>query len=101
MTFYTLHPKEIEDVRKQKNAIVIDLREREDYKKFHYKNAMNMPYCDNERWLSWFRVGQTYILYCDYGNVSLLAARRLAQRSVTVYTVVGGAKGLSRYFFND
>ena len=97
MPFYILHPKELEAVRKQKNAIVVDVRDSAEYHKWHYRNAVWMPYCENDNWLNRFCRGQIYILYCDYGNVSLLVARKLAQRNITAYTVIGGAKELRRY----
>ena len=97
MPFYILHPKEVEATRRQKNAIVVDVREGCDYYKWHYKNAVSMPYEECEGWLRRFCRDRVYILYCDYGNVSLLAARKLAQRDISAYTVIGGAKELKRY----
>ncbi len=97
MPFYILHPKELETTRRQKNAIVVDVREKCDYHKWHYKNAASMPYAECENWLNRFCRDEVYILYCNYGNVSLLAARKLAQRGVTAYTVLGGANELKRY----
>ena len=97
MPFYMLHPKELENVRKEKNAIVVDVRDGMEYHKWRYRNAVWRPYCDGASWLNWFCKGQNYILYCDYGNISLLIARMLAQRGITAYTVIGGAKELKRY----
>lgn len=97
MPFYMLHPKEVEATQRQKNAIVVDLRDGVEYYKWHYRNAVWMPYCESENWLNRFYRQRTYILYCDYGNISLLAARKLAQRNITAYTVIGGAKELKRY----
>ena len=97
MPFYMLPPKELEATQRQKNAVVVDLRETKEYHKWHYRNAVWMPYCESENWLNRFNKGQTYILYCDYGNISLLAARKLSQRNITAYTVIGGAKELKRY----
>lgn len=97
MPFYMLHPKEVEATQRQKNAIVVDLRDGVEYHKWHYRNAVWMPYCESENWLNRFYRQRTYILYCDYGNISLLAARKLAQRNITAYTVIGGAKELKRY----
>ena len=97
MSFFILHPKELEFIRKQKRAVVVDLREREKYQKYHCKNAVSMPYCEKQNWLDYFRRGQVYILYCDYGNISLLVARMLAQRDIVAYTVIGGAKELQHY----
>ena len=97
MSFSILHPNEVEITRRLKNAIIVDLREAFAYQKFHYPRAINMPYCESENWLSYFRKNQTYIFYCDYGNISLLVARKLAQKGITAYTVLGGAKELQRY----
>ena len=97
MSFYILHPKEVDMIRKQKKAIVVDLRERAKYEAYHYKGAVCRPYLDSECWWDYFCRGQIYILYCDYGNISLLVARKLSQRGIITYTVVGGAKELQRY----
>lgn len=97
MPFFLLHPKEIEQTRRQKNAKVIDLREPEKYRRQHYYQAQNLPYRENEKWLDCFEKGKVYIFYCDYGNVSLLVARKLSQRGITAYTVIGGADGLRRF----
>ena len=97
MSFYILHPKELERTRKEKNAIVVDVRDVTEYYKWHYRDAVWKPYCDGEDWLNWFCNGKNYILYCDYGNVSLLIVRKLAQRGINAYTVIGGARELRRY----
>lgn len=94
MSFYILHPKELDLIEKEKSAVIVDLREQSEYRKYHYKNAINMPYCGDENWLNCFCREKKYILYCEYGNISLLAARKLSQRGITAYTVLGGAKEL-------
>lgn len=90
MTFYTIHPREIDAVQKNRNALLIDVREREEYRKEHYRNALNCPYEEMECWMHRFPKQRALILYCDYGSTSLLAARRLAKENYEVYTVIGG-----------
>lgn len=97
MSFYVIHPREIELARQQKKAMIVDIREKCEYQKYHYKNAINIPYREGEGWLDKFGKGCCYILYCDYGNMSLLAARKLGKRGIEVYTVVGGMQGIHRY----
>ena len=97
MSFYILHPKDLKLVERERRAVVIDLRKRSEYQKYHYKNAISMPYCEDETWLKYFCREKKYILYCDYGNISLLVARKLSQRGITAYTVIGGAKELQNY----
>ena len=97
MPFFMLHTKEIEQVRKQKNAIIVDLREKPDFLKYHYKGACSLPYKENDCWLDFFKCNMVYILYCDYGNVSLMTARKLSKRGITAYTVVGGVNGIRHF----
>lgn len=97
MSFHILHPRELEAIRKEKKAMVVDLRERSEYLKYHYRYAVNMPYEENECWLEGFNRHTVYILYCEHGSISLLAARKLGRRGIEVYTIVGGAEGMYRY----
>ena len=73
-----------------KQAIMIDVRDREEYYSDHYRNALNCPYAEMERWVHRFPKKRALLLYCDYGSTSLLAARRLAREGYEVYTVIGG-----------
>ena len=97
MPFFMLHPRELEQVRKKKEAFLVDLREREHYLKYNYKGAANLPYREGERWLEHFKREKTYILYCDYGNTSLLVARKLSQRGITAYSVIGGINAIRHF----
>ena len=85
MTFYTIHPRELEDIMRRKHGILIDVREADSYREYHYPNARNLPYEKIDQWL---------VLYCDYGSTSLLAARKLGREGYEVYTVVGGIEAM-------
>lgn len=96
MTFYTIHPREIEGVLLKKQALIIDVREREEYQKEHYRNALNCPYEELDCWMHRFPRKRALLLYCDYGSTSLLAARRLSKEGYEVYTVIGGMHAITR-----
>ncbi len=100
MAFYTIHPREVQEILEQKHAIIIDIRERADYQEYHLKRALNIPYEDKDNWVRNFRGRRTLILYCEHGSTSVLAARKLSKAGIEVYTVVGGVKALREYF-ND
>ncbi len=97
MAFYTIHPREIEAVLMEKRAVVVDVRENEEYRAYHYRNARNYPYEETESWTRRIPKNRVLILYCDYGSTSLLAARRLAREGMTVYTVIGGIHAIRQY----
>lgn len=97
MAFYTIHPREISGVMFRKKAIIIDIREQEAYRSYHYRGAVNCPYEEIDRWLHRFTKRRALILYCEYGSTSLLAARKLSGEGYEVYTVVGGIHAIKSY----
>ena len=88
--FEMIHTKNIEELRNQTRAWLIDLRDEESYRRGHIKNARNLPYEYIGNWSREIPDGISLILYCEHGNQSLLAARRLKERKGAVYTVIGG-----------
>lgn len=76
-------------------TLIIDLRSKADYDKGHIPDAI---------WADWETLEtdiepmlratnhpvRQIILYCDYGNISLLTARDLARIGYSVITVNGG-----------
>ena len=100
MGFYTIHPRDINMIQYRKNAVVVDIREPKEYQDYHYRRAVNRPYKEEDQWLSTFSKRRVYILYCEYGSTSLLAARRMGKAGYEVYTVIGGAHAMREYF-ND
>lgn len=88
--FEMIHAADMEKIIKRERVIILDLRSEESYKKGHIKNARNFPITYIEKWKHEIpdRVG--LILYCEHGNQSLLAARKLRGRGGNVYTLLGG-----------
>ena len=76
MTFYTIHPRELEDIMRRKHGILIDVREADSYREYHYPNARNLPYEKIDQWMHRLPKNRPLVLYCDYGSTSLLAAGR-------------------------
>lgn len=88
--FEMIQVKEIEEIAKRERAILIDLRDEKSYRKGHIKNARNFPITYIEEWRRTIPERIGLILYCEHGNQSLLAAKRLRGRKGMVYTVTGG-----------
>lgn len=73
------------------DAVLIDLRSREEYEVSHVKGARNLPYEDFEEMQSYdFPRGKVLVLYCDRGGASLMAARLLARKGYETRSVIGG-----------
>lgn len=100
MAFYTIHARDVKQVMYQKRAIMLDIRPVEEYAQYHFPIAKNYPYEDSECWVSGLNRRRVYILYCQYGSTSVMAARKLSRHGFEVYTVVGGVEALRTYFYN-
>lgn len=75
----------------RKDAFIIDLRSREEYRSGHIQGAVNLPYEEFEELQEYnFPKGKVLVLYCDRGGASLLAARLLARKGYKTRTVIGG-----------
>ena len=83
MTFYTIHPRELEDIMRRKHGILIDVREADSYREYHYPNARNLPYEKIDQWMHRLPKNRPLVLYCDYGSTRY-----------EVYTVVGGIEAM-------
>ena len=94
MAFYTIYPRDIQNICFQKRVRVVDIREPQEYRKYHYPGAVNIPYSDEDSWCCRFSKYRPLLLYCEYGSTSLLAARKLGKEGYEVYTVIGGANAM-------
>lgn len=90
MEFQTISIREFNEYRKRPDAWVIDLRSKEEYEEVHVEGARNIPYESFNMYRKYFPKDKLYILYCDRGSSSLMAARELGKEGYQVMTVVGG-----------
>ncbi len=86
--FEMITAEELEQTAKKKKAWLIDLRSEDSFREEHIRHARNYPIAYIEDWKDKIPAG--VILYCEHGNQSLLAARKLRGRRGTVYTLTGG-----------
>lgn len=72
------------------------IRSEKAYRKGHLPTAIR---AEEEDILDFFQKypNQKIILYCDFGNQSLMAARRLDQEGYEAYSIVGGYRAYEGY----
>lgn len=75
-----------------KNAIMIDVRKSNEFRKGHIPMAINLPLSQIEKRQVTFPKGKTLIVYCETGGASLQAARILDEMGYEVINCVGGLK---------
>ncbi|MCI8490408.1 MAG: rhodanese-like domain-containing protein [Lachnospiraceae bacterium] len=88
--FEMIQPEKVREITAREKVLVIDLRSSESYRKGHIRNARNYPYEYIKEWSREIPDSVNLILYCEHGNQSLLAARKLRERKGKIYTITGG-----------
>ena len=73
----------------RKDALIIDLREKEEFNRSHVKGAVNIPYEETDGYTHFPR-DKILVLYCDRGGASLSLARKLARKGHMTRSVIGG-----------
>lgn len=91
--FEMIRREDIDKIAKKEKILLIDLRSAEKYHKGHLRNARNFPFEYIEEWKRELPENISIILYCEHGNQSLFAARKLKGRRGKIYTVTGGYQG--------
>lgn len=73
------------------DAVLIDLREPEEYAKNHIRNAVNIPYEQLQDCRRYSRK-KILVFYCERGSSSLFAAREFQKMGYKTKSVVGGIR---------
>lgn len=102
-TFEIVYASDVEKFVREHRAILIDIREREDYKRGHWPGAVNVPYDEMEKTMR-IPMNRYLLLYCEHGGGSMQMAKRLGQEGYRVATVIGGYEAMKKvqenYFKN-
>ena len=94
MEFQTIGVREFNQYRKRPDAWVIDLRSKEEFEEVHVEGARNIPYEELGMYKKYLPKDKLYLLYCDRGSSSLLAAKELSRDGVRAATLVGGIQAV-------
>lgn len=87
----TISAKELDRNVLDGGTLIVDLRSRMEYAKGHIRGAINVPNGNFKGELDG-RQGQTILLYCERGALSMSVARVLERRGYHTKSVVGGIR---------
>ncbi|MDD9873020.1 MAG: THUMP domain-containing protein [Deltaproteobacteria bacterium] len=88
---------EIETCAVPPGAVVLDLRSRPEFERWHYPGALQLDFARALDAHSAFATGRSYLLYCEFGLKSAHLAERMQQRGLHALHFRGGARALRRY----
>ena len=78
-------------------AQFIDVRDRDSYQKKHIRQALSIPYDEFEERYRQLEKNKEYICYCQRGNTSILAARKMLADGYDVKSLFGGVDGVKNH----
>lgn len=90
MEFELIKCKDAPAYLNRRDVFFADLRDPEQYAQYHLPGAYNFPYEHLEEWENRLPRGRKIIFYCEHGNLSLMAAKRLSRRGYQVAALIGG-----------
>ena len=83
---------------------IIDVREQDEYEKYHLPGACNIneqkfedAFDGNETSLIDEIKSKTPVLYCERGNTSMLIAKKLMSYDIDAYSLYGGVNEYKKY----
>lgn len=97
MTFGIVYPKDIERIRIEKKAILVDIRSRDEYRQGHWEGAINYPETELTDYTKVLQKRRSVILYCQHGGSSMQQARALGKEGYDAATVVGGYEAMKKF----
>ncbi len=98
-----------ERTKKGEHFYLIDVREAEEYERYHLPEACNIPeqyfdklFDENDTVIlndirEICRGGMALVLYCDRGNASMLIAKKLMNYGIDAYSLYGGVNEYKKY----
>ena len=90
MGFDTIPAKDLKKDSDRALYVLVDVRQPSQYWQEHIPGAINIPYESIVFPMSGLDRRKTYVLYCDRGATSLLAARKLHEAGYNVLSIIGG-----------
>ena len=82
--------RQVEDLKKEKEICVLDVRTNEEYARGVYEDAIHIPLDDLRNRLDELDENKEYLVYCRTGLRSYIACRILMQNGYRVQNITGG-----------
>lgn len=92
MRFHNVNIRNILQEALVNGGIIVDVREREEFKKGHIPMAINLPLSEMRQGNISLPKRNVLLLYCETGGRSAVAASILAEKGYKVINTVGGLK---------
>ncbi len=87
---------ELQVERVPEDAVVIDLRSKNEYRSWHHPGALHLDFSQALAAHGSFDRSETYVLYCEFGLISAHLAELMRREGFDAWHFKGGTKALRR-----
>lgn len=85
--------KDIRTYMQNKDAILVDLREKKEYEQYHIPGAVSIPAKQLSGFMKHMDHSRILIFYCQHGSLSLQEGKRYARAGYKICSLAGGLDG--------
>lgn len=78
---------------RQQDAVLVDLRSREDYQEFHIVGSINIPLEQLPHYMHRSDKSRLHIFCCQYGSMSIYEGRKYLRQGYRICSLAGGVDG--------
>lgn len=89
--------KDIRVYMKQKDAVLVDLREPEEYGRGHIPGAVNIPAGKLQMYMRRTDRNRIYIFYCQHGSLSFQEGKKYVRAGFRICSLAGGMDGYQEW----
>lgn len=86
----TIYGKDLDLLIGQQKIVLIDVRDKEDYRRKHISGAYNLPYSTHKNRLRYLNKNFTYVLCCTHGVLSYQIAKKMEREGYQVMSLMNG-----------
>lgn len=97
MRLCVIGARDISDYMKYQDAILVDLREPEEYRRYHIPGAINIPAKELPRFMRRTDKSRIHIFYCEKGSLSFQEGKKYVRAGFRICSLAGGIEGYRRH----
>lgn len=90
--------RDVKEYQNRKRAILIDLRDREEYQRFHINGAVSVPVERLEGYMKGVSKNQNVIFCCQHGSLSLQEGKKYVREGYQICSLAGGVSAYRQTF---
>ena len=96
MEFCMIRANDLQAYVRENDAILVDLRCKEDYQEYHIRGAIHIPAEQLSEFMKHTDKNRTHIFYCRHGSLSIQEGKKYTRLGYRICSLAGGMDAFVR-----